>query len=75
MSEKKPFYKRPGDSVAPKALRRIPNKTASFKFPPHIAPKARMKYESRKVNLISAKVFRAPEKGKSEQFQGSLRIL
>ena len=75
MSETKPFYKHPKDSIAPKALKRIPHKTASFKFPPQIAQKDRLKYETRKVNLISAKVFKAPARGREEQFLGSLRIL
>jgi len=74
MSEKKPFYKRPGDSIAPRPLRSH-TKSFALKFPPHVEPKERLKYETRKVNLISAKVFKAPARGKADQFQGSLRIL
>lgn len=74
MAEQKPFFKRPGDSVAPRVLRSH-TKSFALKFPPQVAPEARLKYETRRVNLISAKVFRAPAKGKSDQFLGSLRIL
>ena len=71
--EQKPFYKHPKDRMGPMPLRSH-TKSYALKFPPKIDPTTRLKYDTRKVNLISAKVFRAPAKGRADQFLGTLRI-
>ena len=67
-------FKRESDMMAPKRLKRRPNKVASFKFPARIDPKKRVRFEGRKIEVIDKQRFAHPPRDPMSNYVGTLRL-